>query len=115
MWENTAGMASLFIDGAMRVRVQGKLIGTLVMWDGVLHLGDRRVNNTSIICSLTCVRLWKRAITEGEVKMEHENKKCKDHERTAMTWPLFKRAQLDGNASWTNSSSLLEEDELGMD
>lgn len=105
-------MASLFIDGAMRVRGQGKLIGSFVKWDGVLYLGDKGVF-ASFIVTLTCVRLWKGAITEGEVKMEYANKKCENHEWASMTWPLFKRANLQGNASWTNSSSLLEED-LGM-
>lgn len=113
MWENTAGMVSLFIDGAMRVRGQGKFIGRFVKWDGVLYLGDKRVFALSAV-SLSCVRLWKGAITEAEVKMEYANKKCENHELASMTWPLFKRAHLQGNASsWTNSSSLLEED-LGM-
>ncbi|KAL9987715.1 hypothetical protein ACROYT_G002065 [Oculina patagonica] len=110
MWENTAGTVSLFIDGAMRVRGQGKFIGRFVKWDGVLYLGDKRVFALSAV-SLSCVRLWKGAITEAEVKMEYANKKCENHKLASMTWPLFKRAHLQGNASsWTNSSSLLEED-----
>lgn len=113
MWENTAGTTSLFIDGAIRVRSQGKLIGTFVKWDGILILGDRREFSAPSILFLTCVRLWNRAINEGEVKTEYGNKKCKNHELACMTWPLFKRAHLEGTALWTNSSSLLEDD-LGM-
>lgn len=113
MWENEADTASLFVDGTIRVRGQGKLIESFISWDGILHLGDKRDVAALSNCILTCVRLWKGAITEGEVKTEYGRKKCDNHEQVSMTWPLFKRGYLTGNALWTNSSSLLEED-LGM-
>ena len=82
----------------------------IVSWDGVLHLGDGRDVTALSNCILTCARLWKGAMTEGEVNLEYGKKKCDDHERVSITWPLFKRGNLIGSAAWSNSSSLLEED-----
>lgn len=113
MWENTADTTSLFVDGAIRVRAQGKRIASSISWDGALHLGDDRNVASLSNCILTCVRLWKGAITEDEANLEYGKKKCDNHEQVSMTWPLFKRGNLTGNAAWTNSSSLLQED-LGM-
>lgn len=108
-------MASLFVDGAMRVRGHGKLIGTKFSWDGVLFLGGNRDVSASATCILTCARLWERAIKERELTMVYADKKCENHDEVFMTWPLLKRADLQGNATWTNSSSLLKDlQELGM-
>lgn len=110
MGDNTADATSLFVDGGIRVRAQGKCIPSSISWDGALQLGDDRDVASLSSCTLTCVRLWKGAITEDEAKLEYEKKKCDNHEQVSMTWPLFKRGNLTGNAAWTNSSSLLQED-----
>ena len=96
MWENTAGMASLFVDGAMRVRCQGKGIGWAFSWNGNFVLGDRRTASAEFTSILTCVKLWERVISNGDVKMVYEDKKCKINSEVTIGWPWFKMAELDG-------------------
>lgn len=97
MWETNTDKTSLFLDGAIRARGQGKRIESSISWDGVLHLGDDRDVTAFSNCILTCVRLWKGAMTEAEVNLEYGKKKCDDHERVSITWPLFKRGNLIGS------------------
>ena len=113
MWENRGGMASLFVDNARRERVQGKLVGFTFPWDGVLIFGDQKADSRLSKCTLTCLRFWEGVITDEEVKRAYGDKKCNNKRTASMMWPLFKRADFQGNALWTNSSSLWKED-LGM-
>ena len=113
MWENTAGMASLFVDGAMRTQCQGEGIGWAFSWDGLFVLGDRRDAKAEFTSILICVKLWEKIISNGEVRMVYEDKKCKNNSEVSIAWPWFKMAELDGQATWANFSSLLKED-LGM-
>lgn len=114
MWENTAGMASLFVDGAMRVRAQGKLVrGGRISLDGLFILGDGRNSDSDFSCILTCVRLWEGTMEEEEVKLAFDDKKCEDNDGVSVAWPWFELAQLEHEAQWSSSSSLLGED-LGI-
>lgn len=113
MWNNTDGMASLFVDGSMRVRSQGHRLGWMNTWDGRFVLGDTGQVSSDVTCILTCVRLWTKTMSEEEVKMAHEDKKCEKNDGVTVAWPWFKMADLYGKAAWTNSSSMWKED-LGM-
>ena len=105
--DNNTDKTNLFLDGAIRARGQGKRIESSISRDGVLHLGDGRNVTALSNCILTCVRLWKGAMTEGEVNLEYGKKKCDDHERVSITWPLFKRGNLKGSQCCTDKFLIL--------
>ena len=70
--------------GAMRVRCQGKGIGWAFSWNGNFVLGDRRTASAEFTSILTCVKLWERVISNGDVKMVYEDKKCKINSEVAI-------------------------------